>query len=58
MTTENSGVEKETDLLKYESNKVPRVIRFVWTLMIVFMIYYLMQWSWPDLKVWLEALRK
>ncbi len=53
----DSTNQKETDLLKYESNTVPRILRFVWTLMFIFFAYYLAVYSWPDLKEWLAKLK-
>ncbi len=49
--------EKETDLLKYESNKVPLVLVLVWIVLIVFVFVYLARYSFPDLGVWLEKLK-
>jgi hypothetical protein len=33
--------QKEVDFLVYRGNAVPRVIRLVWTLFTIFLIYYL-----------------
>jgi len=49
----NQSPEKETDLLRYKNNSVPRVLRFVWTILIVFCIFYLAKYMVPDLRIWL-----
>ena len=56
MNEDSLKTQKETDLLKYESNKVPLVLIFVWILMIVFAVYYVKVYSWEDLKVWIKML--
>jgi hypothetical protein len=48
------GPQKETDLLRYQGHGVPRFIRFIWTLMIIFGVYYLSRYMWPDLQEWLQ----
>lgn len=45
--------EKETDLLQYKGNSFPRVLRFAWTVLIIFSVFYLMKYMVPDLKEWL-----
>lgn len=44
----------EKEFLKYSGNKVPRLIRFVWTVLVVFSAYYLFINFVPDLKEWLN----
>jgi hypothetical protein len=44
-----SSPSKETDFLKYRGNEFPRVLRFAWTLLIVFCIFYMAKWFWPEL---------
>jgi hypothetical protein len=51
--SEEEKVEREVDLLRYEGNNVPRVLRFAWTLLIVFCVVYLARFMWPDLMTWL-----
>lgn len=45
--------EKETDLLRYRGNNVPRILRFAWTALVIFSIFYLVKYMVPDLRVWL-----
>ena len=40
---------QEKDFLRYRSNKIPRVIRFAWTLFVLFATYYLITYFWPNL---------
>lgn len=47
----------EKDYLVYSGNKVPRVIRFAWTVLIIFIVIYLFQWALPDLKLWIAKIR-
>lgn len=56
MTDDNIPVpsEKESDLLRYKGNAVPRVLRLAWTLMLFFAIFYLAKYMVPDLKLWLN----
>jgi hypothetical protein len=56
MSEDSLKNQKETDLLKYESNKVPLVLVFVWIVLMVFAVYYLKVYSWEDLKVWINLL--
>lgn len=44
----------EKDFLQYRGNNVPRFIRLAWTILIVFCVYYLASYAWPDLKAWLK----
>jgi hypothetical protein len=46
--------EREVDQLRYKGNGVPRVLRFAWTVFILFSIAYLAYYAWPDLRSWLE----
>lgn len=46
-------IEKETDLLQYKSNNVPRVLRFAWSVLIIFSLVYLARYMVPDLREWL-----
>lgn len=45
--------EKEIDLLQYKGNSFPRVLRFAWTVLIIFSVIYLVKYMVPDLKEWL-----
>lgn len=45
----------EKDFLQYKGNTVPRVIRLAWTALIVFTIFYLSRYAWPDLMAWLQG---
>jgi len=47
---------KEVDHLKYVGNQIPRFIRLAWTIFLVFGLYYLAAFMWPDLKTWISAL--
>jgi len=47
----------EKDFLVYSGNKVPRVLRLVWTVLILFCVFYLVAYAVPDLKAWLEKLK-
>ncbi len=49
--------EQEKDFLAYKGNNVPRIIRLVWTAILIFMVWYLAANAWPDLKLWLEKLK-
>lgn len=42
----------ESDFHVYSGNKFPRFLRFTWTVLIVFSIYYLVKYMWPDLALW------
>lgn len=46
--------EKETDLLRYRGNNVPRILRFAWTALVIFSVFYLIKYMVPDLRVWLS----
>ncbi len=46
----------EKDYLQYRGNHIPRFIRLAWTLLFVFIIYYLAVNAVPDLKIWLHKL--
>jgi len=43
----------ETDELKYRGSKIPRILRFAWTIFAIFMLVYLARYMWPDLKEWM-----
>ena len=47
----------EKDFLKYTGNKVPRVIRLAWTVLIVFVAMYVIAYALPDLKEWIGRMR-
>jgi len=49
--------EQEKDFLAYKGNNIPRIIRLVWTIVIVFTLWYLAVNAWPDLKVWLDKVK-
>lgn len=51
---EENKVEREIDLLRYQGNNFPRVLRFIWTLLIIFCFIYLVQYMYPDLVFWLN----
>ncbi len=44
----------EKDFLHYTGSHIPRVIRLVWTILILFSVYYIAKYAWPNL---LEALK-
>jgi len=52
--TGETAEKKETDLLVYRGNSVPRFLRLAWTLLVIFSIYYLAKFMWPDLKLWMN----
>lgn len=57
MSEENDEINtstRETDLLKYRGNDVPRILRFAWTALIIFSIFYLIKYMVPDLEIWLS----
>ncbi len=39
---------------EYKSHKIPLVIKFVWTVLIIWLIVYLILYMAPDLKIWLN----
>lgn len=47
----------EKDFLQYRGNKVPRVLRFVWTVLIFFVVIYVVAYAVPDLKQWIGRMR-
>ncbi len=47
---------QEKDFLKYSGNKVPRVIRLVWTALIIFAVYYLVIHAIPDFTEWIRRI--
>lgn len=47
----------EKDFLVYTGNKIPRIIRLAWTVLILFCIYYLAKYSWPDLLAWWDKVQ-
>ncbi len=49
--------EQEKDFLQYKGNQVPRILRLVWTALIVFIAWYLAVNAWPDLRAWVEKLK-
>lgn len=46
---QNQPITRETDYLRYRGNSVPRFLRLIWTLLILFCIFYMVKWAWPDL---------
>lgn len=53
-STPDNTDKKETDLLVYRGSSVPAFIKLVWAILILFCIYYLAQFMWPDLQTWLS----
>jgi len=53
--TKLGGSEK--DFLVYSGNKVPRVIRLAWTVLILFCLFYMIAYALPDLKLWLDKIK-
>ena len=45
---------QEKDFNKYQSDKIPKFLRFAWTVLILWSIYYFFRYSLPDLKIWLD----
>jgi hypothetical protein len=39
--TDENANKKETEFLVYRGNNVPKVLRLAWTLLAIFIIYYL-----------------
>lgn len=54
METREEEKLQEKDFLAYTGNTIPRVIRLVWTLVIVFGLYYCIKFVWPDLVQWIQ----
>lgn len=50
MTTEDP--KRETDWHIYRGSHIPKLLRFAWTVFIIFGAYYLAHFMWPDLKSW------
>lgn len=48
---------QEKDFLRYTGNRVPRIIRLVWTALLIFAVYYLVMFFVPDLSHWLTRLK-
>ncbi len=44
---------KESDFHKGAGHKIPHFVRFVWTILVIWGLYYLFKYSLPDLKLWL-----
>jgi hypothetical protein len=44
----------EKDFLQYTGNKFPRSLRLAWTLFVVFSVFYLVHYMWPDLVIWIS----
>lgn len=57
MTTENNPQSSEKDFLIYRGNNVPRVIRLAWTILVLFCLYYLGSYMWPDLMTWMAKIK-
>jgi len=53
---ENPEEKSEVERLVYRGNKIPNFLRLGWTAIFVFTIYYVVAYSWPDLKHWLGLL--
>jgi hypothetical protein len=51
------GEPSEKDFLRYRGNHVPRFLRFAWTVLLLFSIYYLAAYAWPDLRQWLSTMK-
>jgi hypothetical protein len=47
---------REVDLLVYKGNKVPKLLKIAWVILILFCIWYLISFMVPDLKVWIQKL--
>ncbi|MFZ8934911.1 MAG: hypothetical protein ACO20H_09595 [Bacteriovoracaceae bacterium] len=39
---------------EYQGHKIPLVIKIVWSILIVWLIVYLVSYLGPDLKIWLN----
>lgn len=44
--------DQEKDFLVYKGNHIPKVIRLAWTLIAVFITWYIIVNVLPDLKIW------
>lgn len=44
----------EKDFLVYRGNAVPRVIRFVWSVLLLFCVVYLVKYAWPNFLEWVK----
>lgn len=49
---------QESEFLQYTGNKVPRVIRFAWTVLVLFIAAYCIRYVWPDLVQWIGKVRQ
>ena len=47
------GSSKESSEELYVGNAVPRILRFAWTVFILFGIVYMIRYAYPDLKEWI-----
>lgn len=47
--------KQEHDYLNYTGNKVPRVIRLAWTVLIAFSLYYLFSYAVPALMNYMKG---
>jgi len=50
---EPKNSDREVDLLQYQGNSFPRVLRLVWTILLIFCVVYLVRYMLPDLRIWL-----
>lgn len=49
--------KKETEWLVYRGNSVPSFIKVAWVILIIFCVYYLLRFMWPDLQLWFNVSR-
>lgn len=38
----------------YKGNRIPIVLKLVWTIGLIYFAYYLYRNAWPDLQQWLK----
>jgi hypothetical protein len=56
MSIDDRKSESEIDQLRYAGNSVPRSLRLIWTILIVFCVVYLARYMWPDFLEWLNKM--
>lgn len=47
-------MENEDGKFEYKGNKIPLVIKIVWTVLIIWVVSYLIAYALPDIKAWLN----
>lgn len=50
--SESSNTDKD-NTPKYQGNEIPLAIKIVWTVFFIWLVYYLISYSIPNLAEWL-----